>query len=950
MRILHALALGAMLLAPAALQARGGHGTPARPTGIHPDALVVPGRIIVKLKPGQTTASLKSALATLQAGTPARIYPHHQAPNAEQQRQGWVDLSRIYEVKFSAPFRTEAALQAFRTLKAVEYAEPRYMHKTCYTTNDPRRSNQPHLLRIKAAEAWDVHKGDTNTVVGIIDSGVDWDHPDIVGNVAYNRADPIDGVDNDNDGFIDNYRGWDLAGADYNNVAGDNNPAMTAANNNHGSHVAGCAAASTDNGVGVAAPGFRCRLLPVKCAADNDTRGPGGVGYILTGYEGITYAADHGCSVINCSWGGAGLSSYENDIINYATFNKNALVVAAAGNNNSGDDFFPACFNNVLAVAATNSTNDNKASFSNYNSRVSVSAPGVNVFSTIFNDSYQNMSGTSMASPVVAGACALLRSYLPTLTPAQVIQQVRVTSDDIYSLPQNSSASLAGKLGKGRLNMFRMLTERTPGIALKNYRVTDGNDQYFEAGDTLRLRASFINRLFAASGALTATFTTTSNYATIDPATEIFTLGPLGTGDSTSQSGSDELRIVINPGAPADAAVILKITFDDGQYTDFTTITLNLNSTYVNFMRNNIGSTVASNGRLGYAGEQQTNGLGVQLLGWGNLVYEIGQLTARSAGAAVTLASSVRGDNQSVNNDFTPVNNTKPISGIFAPHEYAGSYSSSALGLEYRHHSYVWDGGADTGFYIHEYEMKNTGASAVQNLYTGFYADPDVSDGGVNDVSEWDSIGHIGYVMSTDSLYSVQGGPYMGIALLTRGVGYQFMPIVNDGSSGAFGVYDGFSDAEQYLSLSSGISSQMLPLVGRKDVSMSAGYGPISLGAGESKRLGYAICVGYTLDELRKAAARADSTYQSIATAVAKPVASSASVQVFPNPANHSVTIAAPGLRQVSVTDLRGTSQPVQVQLSSDGARLDLGMLAPGTYLVRVQTPSGLTFRRFVKQ
>jgi serine protease len=140
-------------------------------------------------------------------------------------------------------------------------------------------TNDQHnfLKRIRAYKAWDLSlggsRGDANTIIGIVDSGSDLDHPDIAANVYQNTADPVNGNDDDNDGYIDNYQGWDMAGADYNTVVGDNNPNCLGANNNHGSHVAGCASEVSDNGIGGAGIGFNCKLLIVKAAADNDTRG-----------------------------------------------------------------------------------------------------------------------------------------------------------------------------------------------------------------------------------------------------------------------------------------------------------------------------------------------------------------------------------------------------------------------------------------------------------------------------------------------------------------------------------------------------------------------------------------------------------------------------------------------------------------------------------------------------
>jgi serine protease len=176
--------------------------------------------------------------------------------------------------------------------------------------------------------------------------------------------------------------------------------------------------------------GFKCKLMGIKSSADNDTRGPGGQGYIITGYEGIRYAADRGCAVINCSWGGGGGGQFEQDVITYATVNKNALVVCAAGNESSSGSFYPASYKYVLSVASTNSS-DVRSSFSNYGNNIDICAPGSSIYSTLWNNSYATFDGTSMASPIAAGVCAIVKSQFPTYTAMQVGEKVRVNCDNI---------------------------------------------------------------------------------------------------------------------------------------------------------------------------------------------------------------------------------------------------------------------------------------------------------------------------------------------------------------------------------------------------------------------------------------------------------------------------------------------------------------------------------------
>ena len=207
----------------------------------------------------------------------------------------------------------------------VEYAEPRYIPELLYEPNDPSTGSQYYLGKIQAYDAWDIAQGDTNTVIAIVDTGMDMDHGDLIYNIAYNTDDPLDGTDNDNDGFVDNFRGWDM---------GDNDNFPQNEMNEHGTLCAGLASADTDNGIGIAGPGFKCRLLPVKIQ-DSDS-------LLTRSYEGIVYAAEQGAQIISCSWGDTHYARFEQDMVSYAAINKDALVVAACGNDNNIRNFYPA--------------------------------------------------------------------------------------------------------------------------------------------------------------------------------------------------------------------------------------------------------------------------------------------------------------------------------------------------------------------------------------------------------------------------------------------------------------------------------------------------------------------------------------------------------------------------------------------------------------------------------
>ncbi|MCS7053977.1 MAG: S8 family serine peptidase, partial [Ignavibacterium sp.] len=258
-------------------------------------------------------------------------------------------LGRIIELKYESdvdPFFISSKLSK---VDLFEWIEPRFVYELSFIPNDPSYSQQYALSRINAAQAWDISQGDTSVFIGIVDTGVDWDHPDLEANIWINWNEiPNNGIDDDNNGFIDDIRGWDFGGL---NGTPDNNPMEDQPD--HGTHVAGIASAVTNNGIGVASIGFKCKIMAIKTTR-NDMRGANGP-YIIFGYEGIVYAANNGAKVINCSWGGGAYSIYGQEIINFA-ISRGALVVCAAGNSNSIEPFYPAAYNGAFSVASTTNT------------------------------------------------------------------------------------------------------------------------------------------------------------------------------------------------------------------------------------------------------------------------------------------------------------------------------------------------------------------------------------------------------------------------------------------------------------------------------------------------------------------------------------------------------------------------------------------------------------------
>jgi subtilisin family serine protease len=301
---------------------------------------------------------------------------------------------------------------------------------------------------IDAPEAWAIETGSPDVVIAIIDSGIDYTHPDLAANI-WNNTDEIpgNGIDEDHNGYIDDIRGWDFYYNDSNVTDGYG----------HGTMCAGIAAAAGNNSIGVAGVAWNCKIMPLKII--NET------GWFA--WEdlaaAIRYAADNGADVISISLGDVSAPTFLEDAVNYA-YGKGVFLCAAAGNNGNNTPCYPAAYENVTAVGMTN-FKDRTHFKSTYGDWVDIAASGVVIYSTTptynvfvnlawgWTKNYSwSTPGTSFATPQVAGAAALLKSKAPSLTPAEV-----------KALLCNNTDPYAGShyIGTGRLNAFKALSALT---------------------------------------------------------------------------------------------------------------------------------------------------------------------------------------------------------------------------------------------------------------------------------------------------------------------------------------------------------------------------------------------------------------------------------------------------------------------------------------------------------
>ena len=441
-------------------------------------------------------------------------------------------LRRTFYLRYASdedPYRVAAWLGR---APGVAYAEPLFMHRIealRADPNDPLYSDQTHLRHMRMPQAWDIVKGSEGNppvVIAIVDGGTDWRHEDLLGNVWTNSGEIADnGIDDDQNGFIDDVHGVNFANEDDTNNDPTGLPA-TPRSAWHGTASAGAAGAVTDNGIGIAGTSWNAELMLINAGCL--TRDGG----ICWGYPGILYAAANGADIINASWVSSG-GAYGRDVVAAAT-ELGALVVASGGNANlSLMDFphKPAGYPRVLAVGATEKDSRRKARFSNYGTPIDVYAPGVAVNTTAPDDTYGPGSGTSISSPLVAGLAALVKTRSPSMTPDQIREQVRLTSE---SIDDDNPGFPAGALGGGYVNAEAALgVPQYPAVRLKRWTWTvSGNDGAINSGETVTLEATFINYLAGATGLQIALQPRDGQYLAVSPVEH--TIGGLASGDSTT--------------------------------------------------------------------------------------------------------------------------------------------------------------------------------------------------------------------------------------------------------------------------------------------------------------------------------------------------------------------------------------------------------------------------------
>ena len=814
-----------------------------------------------------------------------KLFPNHKQPKQLKSGQKRVDLSTIYTFKIDPLSNPEKIITQLQKNEAVAYAEEKVINELTYTPNDTLNGSQWFLGAIDVFRAWDVQKGDTNVIIAYTDTGTDTDHPDMVDNYAYNYDDPINGIDDDMDGYIDNFLGWDVA---------DNDNDAGFGNSGHGINVGGLASAVTDNVTGLSGAGFNTRLLPVKIDQNSS-------GQLTAAYEGIVYAADHGAFIITNSWGSTVYQQYAQDVINYATLNKGCLVIAATGNNGFENRFYPAAYNNVLSVGSL-TTPDTVKTNSNYGYWTDLMAPGDNMLTTNAIGGYGTNGGTSMAAPVVAGVSGLVKAQFPKYTWQQVTEQIL---NNAINIDRFNDSKYTGKFGSGRVNAFLAVSDSSkPGIVFQNYSITDLNDNTFLIGDTVRISGAFMNWLKDATNT-TVSITTINNK--LQNVVSALTIGGLNSLDSV-ENRSNPFKFIVPQNIGFNEVIDFEITITADNYVKKQYLTTIVNSDYLTVKENNLTVTLTSDGALGFAASNMILSEGIKYKNGNTLLYE-GSFILASAASFV--GNNFKGSTSgTTDDDFTTSRPIRPITARTADFQTFNSFKlndSPSINFNIENTCYIYKHNQANNSIIYEYEITNTGSTSYSDLYSGLILDWDIANFSNNKIG-FDPARNMGISFATDT------NLFCGVRILTDTSISKFHYAIDNALNGNGGVNitDGFSDAEKVQVLSTDRAIGGNSSNEGNDIIDVNSMGPFSLNPGESFYISFLITVSDSLESLQIESDTLKKLYEKIvlSTKEVTSINKKNALSVFPNPASHfislEVTLAKRQDFNLNIYDLTG--------------------------------------------
>lgn len=850
-------------------------------------------------------------------------------------------------VRYNRNIEPRIAASKIARLPGVAFCEPLPSMKIIGSTNDPLRPQQYYIDLIKANDAWDSLPAGSPIIVGIADTGIDtthqdlqgllWNNPGETGQDDMGRDKRSNRVDDDGNGFIDDWFGWDFVGSTGQNP--DNSPLP---GNPHGTHVAGIVAAVHNNAIGIAGVAKNVRLMPLKIGGDDQFSTS-----ISRSADAILYAASMGASVINCSFGSPSSSFADVKVIQQAT-QLGSIIIGAAGNDGQDLAYYPAAYEQVISVAATDSR-DRIAAFSNVHQTVDVCAPGVGIVSTVPINRYEAYDGTSMASPVTAAVAAMIRQVHPDYSPEQVHATLKASCVAIDSV----NPSLAGLMGNGRIDASAaMSADKLRWATISAYAFQDLDaDSVFDSGDTLTTSITITNTLRPLD-ACTIRFTSGTPEMVIEILDSVVTIGPIAEGQSIKIDNA--VRIVLPADALRDGQLRLLARIADGAVNITTTsLQTTVNPTYRTMKGNDITVTANSSGNIGFNDySSNTQGVGLRYLDYPNILFEgallIGTEPAKLPNAARGFETSMKETSFRILESAAIRSDSMP-SGLRIKTGFSDADDLSPLGVRVSSNILALNSDSTRNTLLVVQRVTNTTDTAFSNLHVSQFFDFDIGDAGAADICSWNSSDQTLYLRNTAS----SSLPHVGLAMISPHTVNAFA-LDNEGAADCPSIYDDFLRSEKWFVMTGGIKRATSTIT---DVSAVIGAGPMSLQPDSTVEVCFALAVGTTQQQVKDGIAALRKQAKSLGFIVGQNTVPTAFDEIVflsggslqsPGKRDIRYRLDAPASVTLDLIDLRGgIVQQLYHEPYVDAGVYDVVITLPevsaGVYFVRLHTTRGMS-------
>ncbi len=832
-------------------------------------------------------------------------------------------LLRTYLISFEANNPMEFLKNLRKNSSIIKYAEFYEVPQLLYKPNDPRISNQIFLDLIKAYDLWDVEKGNPNIIIGISDSGVDQDHEDIKSNLAVNAGEiPYDNIDNDNNGYVDDYSGYNFA---YNSDGV--NPNITVnEGESHGLQVAGLASAATDNSKGIAGVGFNSKIFPIKIMEKNS---------LVYAYQSIIYAATRGVKVLNLSWGSPkSPSDIDQIVIDYAV-SRDVAIVASAGNVGSGNSntystFYPANYKGVLGIGEV-AASGQLTSESILGVGTRLMAPGEGSWTVGPGSSYSVCDGgSSFSSPIVAGAVALARAKYPELNAIQSIEFVRQCADTF--LTQESKYY---KLTPGILNMKKIADINPfsiPSIRPENivYYDNDGNQtERYEQGAFAKITVKSKNYLGAANNLKFVLSEAYDPSGSIDVIDSIFNIGSI---EQNSNFDINDFKIAILQNNSSEVILRVDIYGENG-YRDFFKFGFIPYQQVTTFSNDNFFITLADNGEIGFFTEISDTGVGKGLgsKNDGNQIYQNSTIMV-SEYPNENEANVLFNDWEVGRFDFKTLKKFSPPNsniGIISD-EYA---NTNRMNIEITQEvNFLSQTSSSVQVKL---QIKNTGDSTLSNIAMGYYTDWDVAGDPENNKTEYFPVGVPSGKINSSAVqiaYKDDSYPIYGSGIISN-----YSNVTPQAAGLNYSYFQDFEPEERIATLNSGKSMQInyaTDISSVIGIRFNGNFAPnetreciICIARGESKQEFASVMK----DCLSKIVSVSD---EDIST-----------IELFPNPALDFIRFNSNNEDEYSIYSILGV-ELIRNKASIGNNTIDVSNLSSGFYVIKI----GDQITKFIKK